>query len=151
MKLSNKDFLKIIHLTPLVSIDLIIKNKQGEILLGERNNKPAQGFWFVPGGRILKNETIKIAYQRILKNETGLEVPFEKATLLGVYDHIYDDNFLGDPTINTQYVVLAFIIELADNEQIITDDQHSQTIWCGITDLISSQKVHINTKRYFTD
>lgn len=41
---------------PLVSIDLMIKNAQDQMLWGRRNNRPAQGYWFVPSGRICKNE-----------------------------------------------------------------------------------------------
>ena len=151
MRLSNNDFLKIIDSTPLVSIDLIMENKDGEILLGQRLNKPAQGFWFVPGGRIVKNETIKDAYKRILFNETGLNIPFKEAELLGVYDHIYDDNFLGADNINTHYVVLGFKLSLESNVTIVIDDQHSHTMWWKIEELKASEHVHINTKRYFSE
>lgn len=149
MRLSDPDFLKIIDYTPLVSIDLVIKNTGEKILLGQRMNKPAQGYWFVPGGRILKNETIKEAYTRILFSETGLKIPFSKAQLLGVYDHIYDDNFLGAENVNTHYVVMGFSLSLDENISIVTDDQHSRTLWWEMEDLKTSEQVHINTKRYF--
>src|SRR5687767_7562775 len=45
MRLDDDKFLKIIEATPLVSIDLIIRNAQGQVLLGKRLNRPAQGFW----------------------------------------------------------------------------------------------------------
>lgn len=41
--LSRNTFQTIVQHTPLVSIDLIIKNAQGQVLLGRRNNRPAQG------------------------------------------------------------------------------------------------------------
>ncbi len=47
-------FLKVIDAAPLVTIDLIIRNPKSDVLLGKRLNRPAQGFWFVPGGRIRK-------------------------------------------------------------------------------------------------
>ncbi|MCJ8315249.1 MAG: GDP-mannose mannosyl hydrolase, partial [Saccharospirillaceae bacterium] len=34
-------FQSIVKHTPLVSIDLIVRNSKGQILLGKRNNKPA--------------------------------------------------------------------------------------------------------------
>jgi colanic acid biosynthesis protein WcaH len=43
-------FKTVIASTPLISIDLIVRNNQQQILLGKRLNKPAQGYWFVPGG-----------------------------------------------------------------------------------------------------
>lgn len=63
MFLDNTTFSTVLDSTPLVSIDLVIENTQGEILLGERKNRPAQGYWFVPGGRILKNESLAVIFK----------------------------------------------------------------------------------------
>ena len=60
--LSNADFLTVVRLTPLVAIDLIVTDGNRRILLGHRRNRPAQGTWFVPGGRITKNETLDAAF-----------------------------------------------------------------------------------------
>ncbi len=56
--LEKDTFTKVIDCTPLISIDLVIENSSSEILLGYRNNRPAKGYWFVPGGRILKDESM---------------------------------------------------------------------------------------------
>ena len=56
--LNDTDFLHIVDATPLVSIDLVLRNERDEVLLGQRKNRPAQGIWFVPGGRIRKNERV---------------------------------------------------------------------------------------------
>jgi colanic acid biosynthesis protein WcaH len=61
----------VIRLAPLVAIDLIIRNRRGEVLLELRNNEPAKGCYFVPGGMIVKNERLADAFARIAKNETG--------------------------------------------------------------------------------
>ncbi|WP_188925660.1 NUDIX domain-containing protein [Shewanella algicola] len=58
--------------TPLVSIDFVVYNQKGEVLLGKRNNRPAQGGWFVPGGRIKKDELMSAAFKRLAKNELGV-------------------------------------------------------------------------------
>ncbi len=52
--LNDSLFKTIVANTPLISIDLIIQNSQKKILLGKRINRPAQGYWFVPGGRVRK-------------------------------------------------------------------------------------------------
>ncbi len=142
-------FLKIIDATPLVSIDLILKNSSGEALLGKRLNRPAQGYWFVPGGRIRKNEEIVNAIKRISSTELGLELSFNQMKLLGGFDHIYTDNYLGEKGVNTHYVVLAFMIELEQEVKIIADDQHSEMKWWPTNSLLQSDQVHLNTKRYF--
>ncbi len=64
-------FSQVVASTPLISIDLILKSPDNLILLGERLNKPAQGFWFVPGGRVYKNESLDNAFVRITESELG--------------------------------------------------------------------------------
>jgi colanic acid biosynthesis protein WcaH len=145
--LNDRDFLHVVDVTPLVSIDLVLRNKRGEVLLGRRANRPAQGLWFVPGGRIRKNERVADALKRISKHELGVEI--SEAKLLGVFDHIYPDNFLGAPNVNTHYVVLGMAAELDANLQFTADEQHSELKWWKISDILASDSVHENTKAYF--
>ena len=49
-------FAHIVAHAPLVAIDLLVQDTQQRLLLGWRNHPPARGYWFVPGGRIRKNE-----------------------------------------------------------------------------------------------
>ena len=69
--LEKSVFTTVINSTPLVSIDLLIENTDGKILLGYRNNRPAKGYWFVPGGRIQKGESMDDAFQRLTQSEIG--------------------------------------------------------------------------------
>ncbi len=147
--ISDQQFLKIIDATPLVSIDLILENPQGKILLGKRNNRPAQNYWFVPGGRIRKNEKLADAIKRISSAELGTEITLNNSQLLGAFDHIYDDNFSGSSGINTHYVVLAYKVSMKDDFKIMADDQHSEKRWWHIKDLLDAPDVHQNTKAYF--
>ena len=64
--LSHEDLAAVVAKAPLVSLDLIIENSSGKILVGMRNNEPARGFFFIPGGRILKNERVADAFERIV-------------------------------------------------------------------------------------
>ncbi|MBJ6922853.1 GDP-mannose mannosyl hydrolase, partial [Vibrio cholerae] len=47
-RLDELTFKTVVASTPLVSMDLIVRNRYGQVLLGLRTNRPAQGFWFVP-------------------------------------------------------------------------------------------------------
>lgn len=47
-RLSTEEFKQVVSLTPLVAIDLLVRNAHDELLVGKRVNPPAQGFWFVP-------------------------------------------------------------------------------------------------------
>jgi len=149
--MNDEQFLQIIDSTPLVSIDLIIENKNKEILLGKRVNRPAQGYWFVPGGRIRKNEKIADAFERISLAELGVTLSLCNAQLSGAFDHIYDDNYLGTNNINTHYVVLAYTVNLESDLLPVIDSQHSAIKWWTIHDLLSSANVHPNTKAYFSN
>ncbi len=42
--IDQNDFLRIIELTPLVSIDLILKSNDDKYLLGKRLNRPAKNY-----------------------------------------------------------------------------------------------------------
>jgi colanic acid biosynthesis protein WcaH len=149
MLLSPDDFHSVVRLAPLVSIDLIIRNLRGEILLGLRSNEPAKGFYFVPGGIILKQERLHEAFARILKRETNYDASLDDARLLGVYEHFYDANSFGDENFGTHYVVLAHELKLADASALKSDAQHSEMRWWGKRDLLVSDRVHENTKAYF--
>ena len=145
--LNDTEFLRIIAATPLVSIDLILRNERGEVLLGQRLNKPAQGCWFVPGGRIWKNERVADALRRISQRELGITIT--ETELLGVFDHIYPDNFLGAPDVNTHYVVLGLAASVSTQVPLVTDDQHGELRWWSVDALLGSDVVHENTKAYF--
>jgi colanic acid biosynthesis protein WcaH len=148
-KLNHDELTEVIRLAPLVSIDLIIENSAGKILVGMRNNAPARGFLFVPGGRILKNERVPDAFERIARDELGIEADYRDAEFIGVFDHIYDTNFALKPGFGTHYVVLAHRIKIDDNINITADDQHSELLWLDKNGILSNEKVHPHTKAYF--
>src|ERR1700731_1256733 len=109
MILSDLDFLDVVRMTPLVSIDLIVTDGHRRVLVGQRRNRPARNAWFVPGGRIRKDETLDEAFTRIVNDELGItSVERSAARFYGVYEHRYADNFAGEPGISTHYIVLAY-------------------------------------------
>lgn len=149
--MNDKDFLHIIAATPLVSIDLILRDREGNVFLGKRVNRPARDYWFVPGGRIRKNERLHEAMERISEAELGLRLTLPHAKLMGAYEHIYEDNFFGEEGVNTHYVVLAYEYHLDDDAHITLDTQHAEAKWWKPDDLLSSADVHENTKAYFAE
>ncbi|MBE3874673.1 GDP-mannose mannosyl hydrolase [Vibrio parahaemolyticus] len=149
MFLSKQRFSQVIESTPLVSIDLVIEDESGQVLLGERLNRPAQGFWFVPGGRILKDEKLEDAFARLTLEELGHEFKLSQATLMGPYTHLYDDNVFGNE-FTTHYVAIAYkLIVIRSELNLPMDVQHSRYCWCHQDELLTRDKVHIHTKWYF--
>ncbi|MDA2922615.1 NUDIX hydrolase [Patescibacteria group bacterium AH-259-L07] len=60
---------------PQVAVDIVvfaIINNKLSILLIRRGTKPFKGYWALPGGMVLKNESLKKAAIRELKEETGI-------------------------------------------------------------------------------
>lgn len=108
MFLSNTDFCNVVKNTPLVSIDFIISNKDEEVLLGLRRNRPAKDYWFLLGGRIFKNEPIKDVFARISEEEFGERMDINETLLLGIYEHFYDDNIFENPNFGTHNVVFGY-------------------------------------------
>ena len=149
MFLDRETFSTVLSSTPLVSIDLVVRNRDGEILLGQRVNRPAQGYWFVPGGRILKNETLAQAFERLTKEELGRSYSISDASLLGPYDHLYEDCVFGED-ISTHYVAIAYSIDVATLEALPVK-QHNNYQWLSPDKILQLNNVHENTKAYFCE
>ena len=149
MWLPDETFKSVIQHTPLISIDLIVRNEQGEVLLGKRVNAPAKGYWFVPGGRVRKNETLDDAFVRLVREELGIELGMTRADakFLGVFEHFYDDCVFGDD-VSTHYIVLAYILNFSIVD-ILNFDQHSCYRFSNKSLIIDS--VHNNTKIYLDE
>jgi len=147
--LSHAELSGVVRLAPLVSIDLIIRNAQDEVLLGLRRNEPAKGFYCVPGGMIRKGERLREAFTRILKDETGLKADFSAGRLVGVYEHFYDNNRFAEAGYGTHYVTLGYAIRFDDVSALVMDDQHSELGWWDEGAVLASDTVHPNAKTYF--
>ena len=70
--LDDKKFKIIVDSAPLISIDILLK-KDNKVLLGKRENKPAQDYFFLIGSRIYKNKSIQQALARIAKDELNVD------------------------------------------------------------------------------
>jgi len=147
--LSHDAFLAVVRDTPLVSIDLVVPDAQGRLLMGQRINEPARGSWFVPGGRILKDEPLDDAFVRLTSIELGVTLARTDAHLLGVHTHLYETNFAGVPGITTHYVVLAYRVDLSAGLDTLPRVQHSSYRWWGRDEAIASGQVHPNNFPYF--
>ena len=147
--LLSDQYYNIISQTTLTSIDLILYYN-GKILLGYRNNEPAKNYWFTPGNRTGKMETLQQGFDRLINKELGLDnsiIPFETTELVGVYDHIYKNNFKDDK-FGTHYVVTCFLYKLDKKIYFTKDNQHSDIQWFSISDISNNKEVHQYVKNY---
>jgi colanic acid biosynthesis protein WcaH len=140
-------FKTVVASTPLLSIDLLVENERGEYLLGLRKNRPAKGYWFVPGGRVQKNESLDDAFNRISTVELNVRLERSMASFLGVYEHFYNDSFSSSLT-STHYIVLAYKIKLKSDLVRLDMFQHYDLCWSCVDSILTGDS-HIYTKRYF--
>ena len=145
MSLSNSEFKEIVRNTPLVSIDLVIADPSGAILMGWRENEPAKGTWFVPGGRIRKDERIADAFDRIVKGETGLVRNLAESRFCGVHEHFYASNCFAEADFGTHYCVLVYLLRFDERPLITIDDQHTKVAWLTR----SAAGIHAYSRAYF--
>ena len=148
-RLAPQDFEHIVKLTPLVSIDLVVRSPDGRILVGWRKNEPAKACFFAPGGRITKNESLAAAFRRISLVELGVQRQIEEARFLGVYEHFYTTNNRERPGFGTHYVVLGYELISPLQDLRLPTDQHGEFAWLTEAELLQSPQVHQYTKNYF--
>ena len=150
--LATERFHRVIEDAPLISIDLVILDDQQRMLLGKRLNAPAQGIWFVPGGRIRKGELLDAAMQRVLLTELGgVAAERLRPSWWGLYEHHYPDSVAG-PEVPTHYVVLAHrLVWPADMPLALPTEQHDAYRWQHINEVAEAADVHVHTRWYAQD
>jgi colanic acid biosynthesis protein WcaH len=151
--LSRTDFDLVRQLTPLVSMDLIIRDPADRVLLGYRRNEPAKDIWFVPGGRVRKDETLAAAFSRLLQTELGnpqamaVSLNIVDATFKGIYEHLYP--VTAETPFTIHYVVLAYELR-GQGLPTSADRQHDRWAWFEPAALREHAQVHANTRAYFS-
>jgi colanic acid biosynthesis protein WcaH len=118
-EISTDDYRVIVDNVPIVSVDLFVCH-QGGLLLGKRTNEPAAGEWFIPGGTVLKGESLIEAVHRVSNEELGVDVVVDDR--LGTYEHFYDA--AATPSVDSkQYLATVFVVTPRSAE-FVADDQH---------------------------
>jgi colanic acid biosynthesis protein WcaH len=147
--LAAQDFANVVRLTPLVSMDLLVRAPDGRVLVGRRLHEPAKDSFFLVGGRITKNESRAAAFRRLTRDELGCQMEISQARFLGVYDHFYPTNRFEKPGFGTHYVVLGYEVPFYRDTGSLPVEQHGEYIWQTEAELLASPEVHENTKAYF--
>jgi colanic acid biosynthesis protein WcaH len=148
--LAAVDFQNLVRHAPLFAIDLVVVNEQRQLLVGQRNNAPAKGYWFVPGGRVFKNESLEAAFERISQQELGYVLARKQAVLLGLFDHFYPDSAFSD-SVSTHYINATHLIQLSS--QVLSKlplEQHQSYRWVSFDELEQDKTIHAYSKVFLT-
>lgn len=119
------EYTKIVEQMPIVCIDAVIVNSKRQYLLIKRKNEPLLGEFWVPGGRLLKNETLNDAVLRKVRQELGITAHIVMP--LGVYEDFFDKSPLTLKT-GLHTVSIVFLM-VAENDEIRLDDQSEEWGW----------------------
>jgi len=74
-------FLFVSRITPIINVDLLVKNEQNQTLLTWRDDDYWEPGWHIPGGIIRYKETMSDRINAVAKNELGTKVRFKKEPL----------------------------------------------------------------------
>ena len=121
--LSAAAYRSIVATMPIATVDAVVVWR-GSFLLGRRNKKPAQGRWWVPGGRILKGETQQKALARKLREETGLSI--KSSSFIGAFDALFPDSHWG---VAAHCIKLLYLVQPRSITKLQTDAQHGEFRW----------------------
>ncbi len=124
-KIPESLYKEILKNIPICCVDLVIQSEKG-VLLVYRKNEPAKNTWWLPGGRIIKNEKMEDAVLRKAFEETGLKVQIKNK--IGVYETLFDKNPFNDPSFGAHSVNICFLVE-ALNQEVKLDNQSSEFRW----------------------
>jgi len=116
-------------LMPVVNVDLLVTNAQGEILLSWRDDPHCGQGWHIPGGCIRLNETFETRIRKTALAELGAEVEFDPVPI-GVYEIFSDKHRAGiaDQRERAHFITLAFHCTLPDTCQIDPARLQSDTV-----------------------
>lgn len=69
------------RITPMINVDLLIKDEKGRTLLAWRDDKFYNKGWHVPGGIIRFKEKAEARIQKVAMQEIGAKIKFDPAPI----------------------------------------------------------------------
>lgn len=114
---------QIIECLPIPCVDIAIIAR-GSVLLVKRNDPPAQGEWWLPGGRVHKGETMRQTAKRKALEEVGIEC--HVGPIIHTAETIFPDGPNGIPvhSINS-----CFMLYPVGDFTVRLDEHHSSYEW----------------------
>lgn len=85
--LPEEIFLFVSRLTPLVNVDLLIRNTEGHVLLTWRDDPLFGQGWHVPGGIVRLGESFATRISAVAAGELGANVTFQPEPL-GIFESV---------------------------------------------------------------
>jgi colanic acid biosynthesis protein WcaH len=110
---------KIVYNMPICCVDVCILRENG-VLLVKRNTEPARAAYWLPGGRLYKNELLKDCAYRKAKEETGIECIV--GPIIHTDETVFDTGPMGIPIHSINVCFLLMPITLTVKLDQYSDD-----------------------------
>lgn len=121
MFIAEEKFREIEKLIPIATVNAIIFNRNGEVLLLKRAEKPARGEYWIPGGRIQAGQSLEEALKERVVAETGLKwTDLKLVRLASVCSSVYEIR---------HNVEINFLLELNTGSDVKINGEHSDFKW----------------------
>lgn len=117
----EEKFREIERLIPIASFNAIIVDSEGRVLVMKRNNEPAKGRYWFPGGRIKLGQSLEEALKEQTEEETGLEWSDLKVLKVASVD---SSIFKNRHTVN-----INFLLKKVSNSEAQLNQEHSDYKW----------------------
>lgn len=103
---------------PILAVGAIVV-KDGRVLLARRGKEPSYGFWSVPGGAVHVGEGLRLATQREIREECGIEV--DLTDVIEVVERMVHDE---SGRVQYHYVIVDYLArwvsgELAPSSEVL--------------------------------
>jgi colanic acid biosynthesis protein WcaH len=119
-------YYQILRSLPIACVDVVIISNGGALLV-KRKDPPAPGQWWVPGGRVIKGETLKETARRKALEEVGLLC--HVGPLIETSETIFPDGPCDIPIHSVNSCFLLYPYEDASRLQVRPDDHHVDWKW----------------------
>lgn len=119
--LPDEVFYYISRTTPLVNVDLLIKDEQGRTLLAWRDDQYSGRGWHLPGGIVRFKESLETRVQKVAETEIGTEVEFDPVPI-AVNQHIHHEREIRSHFVSILYKCFLSGTFVPDNKGLSAAD-----------------------------
>jgi ADP-ribose pyrophosphatase YjhB (NUDIX family) len=115
--LSQEEFDDIYSKVPRLTVEIIVRNKDGETYLTKRAIEPCKGLWHLPGGTVRFGEPLIEAVKRIALRELGIRVMQAKNEGYIEYPGHYQHGL--DSPVGIVFVITEFTGDVVASDEAI--------------------------------
>jgi colanic acid biosynthesis protein WcaH len=140
--LPDEVFYFVSRITPMVNVDLLIKDEKGCTLLSWRDERYTGKGWHVPGGIVRFKETLETRIKKVVETEIGTDVSFDRNPI-AINQIIYPDRKIRAHFISILYKCFISNTFIPQNKGLlITDNGYLKWHDCCPANLLEVHEIY---------